>query len=62
MKASKEPPADERKEALIDERKEAPAEDRSKSSIGVDGMSKAQIEQGFKDLADSMRDGFQMCL
>ncbi|CAF1702669.1 unnamed protein product [Brassica napus] len=62
MKASKEPPADERKEALIDERKEAPAEDRSKSSIGVDGMSKSQIEQGFKDLADSMRDGFQMCL
>lgn len=25
-------------------------------------MSKAQIEQGFKDLVDSMRDGFQMCL
>ncbi|KAF2614299.1 hypothetical protein F2Q70_00009355 [Brassica cretica] len=61
-KGSKEPPADDRKEALTDERKEAPAEDRSKSSIGVDGMSKAQIEQGFKDLVDSMRDGFQMCL
>lgn len=25
-------------------------------------MSKAQIEQGFKDLVDSMRDGYQMCL
>ncbi|KAL0741428.1 hypothetical protein Bca4012_082941 [Brassica carinata] len=45
-------------ETSVEARKEDQAEDHSKSSIGVYGMSKAQIEQGFKDLADVMRQGF----
>ncbi|KAL0854409.1 hypothetical protein Bca101_059561 [Brassica carinata] len=41
---------------------EAPAEARSKVTTTVDGLTRAKIEAMFKDIVDSMREGFGTCL
>ncbi|KAF3610764.1 hypothetical protein DY000_02048230 [Brassica cretica] len=55
-----------RKEAYVEARVEAskvcPTEARSQASTTVGGMTKEQIDKNFRDIADAMRDGFEMCL
>ncbi|KAL0742397.1 hypothetical protein Bca4012_083910 [Brassica carinata] len=65
-KARKEAPKEAREEPSVEERADASkvpsTQARSEASTVVGGMTKEQIEQSFKDIADTMREGFGMCL
>lgn len=57
-KARKEAPAEAHEEASV----KVPTEARAEVTTSIGGMTKEDIERSFKDLADSLREGFGTCL